>query len=269
MGKAIGLISIKGGVGKTTAVLNLAHSLVSDFGKKVLVIDANFSCPNLNLYLGNTNIKHTIRDVLNSNVKASSAVYEHEHGFHVLPSGFHSGNGNNFMGLKPKVQALKKAYDFVIIDSPPTLNNELYAAIASSDELYAVSTPDLPTLSTTLKAVKAAREKKMNISGMILNKVRGKNYELKTADMERLSGIPVIGVVKDDVMLLDSVAKVKPISLLSPDGDTATTYKKMAAKIAGLKYAEPKWHRRVLANIKDDFSRLSTHKFSSGLLYYK
>ncbi len=269
MGKVIGLISIKGGVGKTTAVINIAHSLASCYGKKVLVIDANFSCPNLNLYLGNTNPKHTVRDVLNSRVKAGSAVYEHEYGFHVLPSSFNVTNGNNFLGLKARVQNFKKYYDFIILDSSPSLSNELLAAIAASDELYAVSTPDLPTLSTTLKAVKVARDKKMNISGLILNKVRGKNYELKPDDMERLSGIPLFGVIKDDVMIPDSVARVKPVTLLSHDSDISEAFRKIAAKIAGVEYEEPRWHRKLFANIKNDFSRLSAHKFSRGLLYYK
>ena len=47
MGKVLGVISIKGGVGKTTLVSNLGASLANDFKKKVLLIDANFNAPNL------------------------------------------------------------------------------------------------------------------------------------------------------------------------------------------------------------------------------
>jgi MinD-like ATPase involved in chromosome partitioning or flagellar assembly len=46
-GKIIGIISIKGGVGKTTAVSNLGAVLANEFGKKVLLVDANFTAPNL------------------------------------------------------------------------------------------------------------------------------------------------------------------------------------------------------------------------------
>jgi len=51
MGKTIGIISIKGGVGKTTTVSALGAALANEFDKKVLLIDANFSAPNLALHL--------------------------------------------------------------------------------------------------------------------------------------------------------------------------------------------------------------------------
>lgn len=268
-GKSVGIISIKGGVGKTTTVLNLAHVLATDYGKKVLVVDANFSSPNVSLHLGSANVKHSIRDVLSQKVKPHSAIYEHDLGFHVIPASINSINGNNFARLKSKVQQLKKDYDFILLDSSPSLNNELLATIVASDELYVVSTPDLPTLGTTLKAVKIAREKKMKISGLILNKVRGKSYELKPKDMERLSGVPLVGVVRDDVRVLEALSKVQPITKLTPYSHVSREYKKIAGKLIGLEHEGPKWHKMIVANIKDDFSRMKTHKFSTGLAYYK
>ena len=49
--KKIGIISIKGGVGKTSTVAALGASLAKDFNKRVLLVDANFSSPNLCLHL--------------------------------------------------------------------------------------------------------------------------------------------------------------------------------------------------------------------------
>ena len=57
IGKVLGLISIKGGVGKTTSVLNIASSLSNDYNKKVVVVDANFSSPNVALHLGSVDHK--------------------------------------------------------------------------------------------------------------------------------------------------------------------------------------------------------------------
>ena len=50
MGKIIGVLSLKGGVGKTSSVVSLGAAL-SHFGKRVLLVDANFSTPNLGIHL--------------------------------------------------------------------------------------------------------------------------------------------------------------------------------------------------------------------------
>ncbi len=267
-GKSIGLISIKGGVGKTTSTINLAHVLANDFDKKVLVIDSNFSAPNVLLHLGNLECKYTLQDVLNKKAKLSDAIYQHDFGFHVMPSSSSNGNTNK-MALKDKVHQLKSYYDIILLDSSPSLNDELLATMSASDELYVLSTPDLPTLSTTLKATKLAKEKKVNINGLILNKVRGKSHEIKPKDMERLSGVPLIGVLKDNVKVLEALSKVKPVTMLSPNSNVSREYKKIAAKLVNSEYKEPPLHKKVLAYLKDDFSNLATHKFSKGLNYYK
>jgi len=51
MGKTIGLISLKGGVGKTTVSAALAVNLAKKHDKKVLLVDANYSAPNLGIHM--------------------------------------------------------------------------------------------------------------------------------------------------------------------------------------------------------------------------
>ncbi|MFH1290833.1 MAG: ParA family protein, partial [Nanoarchaeota archaeon] len=51
MTKTIGVIAIKGGVGKTTISAALATDLANHYGKKVLLVDANYSAPNLGLHM--------------------------------------------------------------------------------------------------------------------------------------------------------------------------------------------------------------------------
>ncbi len=267
-GKAIGVISIKGGVGKTTSVINLANVLANDFNKKVVIIDANFSSPNIALHLGNIDHKYSLGDLLNKKAKLSDVVHEHEFGFHVIPTSLASDSSNK-LRLKQVVQNLKNNYDIVLLDSSPTMNDEILATIMASDELYVVSTPDLPTLTTTLRAVNIAKNNKMKVNGLILNKVRGKDYELKPIDMERLSGVPLIGVINDNVRVLEALDKVKPVTSLSPNSDVSIAYKKLAAKMINAEYREPNLYTKTIAYLKDDFSNLATHDFTKGISYYK
>ena len=73
MGKSIGILSIKGGVGKTSSVIALGDA-ISGFGKKVLLVDGNFSAPNLGIYLNILNPEKTLHDVLDRTADRKSVV---------------------------------------------------------------------------------------------------------------------------------------------------------------------------------------------------
>ena len=266
--KSIGIISIKGGVGKTTSVINLAASLANDYGKKVLVVDANFSSPHIGLHLGSVNHKSNLHDVLNDKVNVMNAVNKHEFGFDFLPSSL-TERPAKYLKLKNKLSELKKNYDFLIIDSSPVLNDEILSTITSSDDLYVASTPDLPTLSTTLRAVKLAKEKGMKINGLILNKVRNNKYEMKKHEMEKLTGVPVVAVLRDDVKFLEALSKVRPLVLYSPNSRESLEFKKLAACMSGENYKDPGLFKKFSGFLKDDFNNFLHHDFRKGFKYYK
>jgi len=249
MGKIIGIISIKGGVGKTTAAVNLAAALANEFQKKVLVVDANFSAPNLGLHLGIVKATNTINDVLADKIDISKAIIRHELGFDIIPAALVPLKKLDPFKLKRKISWLRHKYDVVILDSSPTLNEEMLATMIASDELLVVTSPDYPTLSCTMHAARIAKEKKTPISGLILNKVRGKNFELTIEDIENATNIPVVAVLEDDVRVLEALAAAKPAVLHSPNRDVAVEYKKLAASLVGERYVD----RRLIARIKNFF----------------
>jgi len=237
MGKVIGILSLKGGVGKTTSTVSLGAALAS-IGKKVLLVDANFSAPNLGIHLNILNPEKTIHHVLNGDAKIEEAIYNLED-FDVLPASVYPKKGFNPMKLKEKIRALKLKYDFIIIDSSPSLNSETLAAMVSSDELFVVSTPDFSTLTMTLKAIALARKRGTPIKGLILNKVYNKNFELKLEDLERTSEIPVLAVIPHDVNVLKSQSNFIPANYSRPNSEYGVEYRKFASCLAGEKYESP------------------------------
>ena len=152
MGKTIGVLSLKGGVGKTSVIVALGSTL-SDFGKKVLLIDGNFSAPNLGLHLNIVDPDKTIHHVLNRTANTREAIHKLEN-FDLLPASIFGRTRINPLSLKDRIKHLKRRYDIILIDSPPTLNEEALGIMNASDEIFFVTTPDYPSLSTTLKAVK-------------------------------------------------------------------------------------------------------------------
>lgn len=236
MTKTIGIISIKGGVGKTSIASSLGASLANDFGKKVLVVDANFSAPNLGLHLGLINPDVTLHHVLSDKANPADAVYESEHGFHIIPGALIFKEVNPFK-LKSKLKSLKKYYDVILIDSSPTLNHEILATMIASDELYVVTTPDHVTLSTTLRAIRLAKEKKTPIAGLILNKVYGKNFEIGLKEIEKVCNSKVLAVIPHELEVLEALSKSTPASIHKNSG-SSIELKKLAGALIGEEYQE-------------------------------
>ena len=197
MCKTIGLVSIKGGVGKTTISASLASSLANHFGKKVLLVDANYSAPNLGLHMDIVEPDKTIHHALDNRVHMKSAIHN-KFGVDVIPGNYIYNKRLNYFKLKYKLNILKKDYDFIVIDSSPSMNDEVLSTMFASDLLFLVTTPDYPTMSCTLKTAKMAKQRKIPIAGLIVNKVRDPSYELTLKELEHSTNIPVVARIPDD-----------------------------------------------------------------------
>lgn len=235
MSKTIGIIAIKGGVGKTTISSSLASSLVNHFQKKVLLIDANFSAPNLGLHMDIVSPSKTIHHVLDRKVNIKNAI-QNKFGVDVIPGDYVYNKPLNYFKLKDKLQSIKKDYDFIILDSSPSLNDELLATMLASDALFVVTTPDYPTLSCSLKAAKLAKQRGKPIAGIIINKIRNPRYELTLKEIEQATDIPVIAKIYDDKHAVKSIFTRIPLSLYSKRSPLAKEIKRLSSSLAQAEY---------------------------------
>ena len=244
MGRSIGVISIKGGVGKTSTVVNLGSTLSHKYGKEVLIVDANFTAPNLALHLGIVEPKVSLHDVLRGDADVTKAILKYEKGLYILPCSLLHKRVNP-MRLKRVIDPLKKSFDFIIIDSSPNLNEEMLSTIISSDEIFVVTTPDYPTLSTTMRAVKLAKDKGTPINGLILNKVRNQKFELKLDDIEDATGVPVLAVVPDDVNVLEALSELTPTTLRHLSTDATVEFNKLGAALVNENYEDTRFKTKL------------------------
>lgn len=234
MGKSIGVLSLKGGVGKTSSIVALGDAL-SEFGKKVLLVDGNFSAPNLGLHLNLVEPEITLHHVLNRTAVLKDSIYKLEN-FDLIPASIFTNIRVNPFELRDKIRGLKRKYDIILLDSSPSLNEDAQAVMLASDEVFFVTTPDHATLSTTLKSIKLAKQRDIRINGLILNKVHDKSFELSTRDIENTVGVPVLAVIPYDVNILRSLSEFKPSTRLNPNSKASAEYKKLAGALIGEKY---------------------------------
>ncbi|MBT3405456.1 AAA family ATPase [archaeon] len=241
MVETIGILSLKGGVGKTSSVVALGHAL-SEFGKKVLLLDANFSAPNLGIHLNILNPEKHLHAVMERKIHPKEAVQSLGR-FDILPTKVFSKKVMNPLQLRDRIKNLKRNYDYVLIDSSPALNEETLAAMLASDKIFIVTTPDYSTLSMTLKSIKLAQQRGTKIDGIILNRVYDKDFELSLEDIEKTAEVPVLAVIPHDISMPEAQANFVSLLEHKPKSKGSEEYRKLAAAISGEKYKPKKMKR--------------------------
>ena len=115
----------------------------------------------------------------------------------------------------------------------------------ASDKLLIVTTPDHATLSCTLHAVKVAKQKKVPIIGLIINKSYGKKFELSTEQIEEMTGVPVLAAIPHDIDIPKALSELKPSTFETKNTDAVVEYKKLAAFLVGKSYKDQRFKTKL------------------------
>ena len=186
--KIISVINQKGGVGKTTTVINLAAGL-SMKGKKILVIDLD---PQGNattgLGLSNTvSSENTIYSVLNGNKKISEVIQQTKiPDLNLITSNVDlsgieietAGDSRRAFKLKDELTPIlnnsEASYDYILIDCPPSLSLLTIMALVASDALIVplqtefFALEGLTQLMKTIERIKSNLNPSLKIRGILL-----------------------------------------------------------------------------------------------------
>lgn len=246
MAKIYGIISAKGGVGKTTSAINLAAALNS-FDQDTMVVDANLSTPNVGLHLGAPIVPVTLNHVLSGSANIPDAIYEHYSGLKILPSSLSTKDLKKIRheNLSKITKQLKNFSEHIVLDSSAGLGREALAAINAADEIILVTQAEMPSVTDALKSVKLAEQLNKYVRGFIITKYQGRKTEMSIANIKDMLELPLLGVIPEDKNIQKALALKNAIIYTHPRSKASRAYKKIAKRILGLK-REKSLYQRIL-----------------------
>ena len=247
MGKIVAVVNQKGGVGKTTSAVNLTAAL-HDLGLKVLLVDFD---PQANATSGmgvdKRKIKHSIYDVTINNIPAEQAIIKTEYGDVLPASSDLAGATVELIGTEHRERQLdksladiKKEYDLILIDCPPSLELLTLNGLCAADailvpvqcEYYALE--GLSDLMATLRMVKRKLNPRLEIFGVALTMFDGRtNFSTQVAQEVRrhFPGKVFNSVIPRNVRLAEAPSHGIPVTHYDRSSRGSKAYLSMAEEI--------------------------------------
>lgn len=261
--KTIAITNQKGGVGKTTTTINLGVGLAKE-GRRVLLIDAD---PQGSLTIGLGVQKPDELDVSLGTVMGNiiqdkefdprEGILHHAEGIDFMPSNIELSGVEislfNVMSreyvLKTYVDAVRKDYDYVLIDGMPSLGMMAINTLVAADSVIIPSQPSflsakgLDLLLRSVSRVKRSINQKLRIDGILLTMVDNRTNNAKDIILSLQQGIgqyiPILKTqIPHSVRASESSLYGKSIFAYDPRGKVTMAYEALAKEVMNIERAK-------------------------------
>lgn len=253
MGKIYMIGAMKGGVGKSVSVFNLAYSLQKR-GKRALAVDFDPQA-NLTTCFGAEDVDVAIGDLMMAVIEDEELPEREEYiwernGVGFIPSSIQLSAveaklrlemGTEKM-LATILEPLKGDYDYILIDTSPSLGALNINAMAAADEVIVTVNPQLLAMMglqdflKSVKKIKSRLNEKLNVAGILLTMCDARTILCKTITeqvAETFQGQIRIyeSKIPNTVKVGESVYYSEPLIEYAPDSNACRAYNKLAGEV--------------------------------------
>ena len=238
----ITVTSGKGGVGKTSFIINLGICLAK-LGQKVVIFDADLGMANVDVLL-KASTRYSIVDVIEGNKGINEVISEAPGGISIIAGGSGIQKLANltpaeYNRIMTGFTYLESNYDFVLIDTGAGLSKNVTNFVFASDETIILTTPEPHAITDAYSIIKVILTESRDVDlKLVINKCETPGEG--TQVLKRISGviksflnysIDPIGYIPDSKIVSRSIKEQVPFALSSPSSDAAQAVKGLAEKI--------------------------------------
>jgi len=239
----VSVTSGKGGVGKTSVVVNLAL-LMAGLNRRILVMDCDLGLANVDILL-NLSPEKNLFDVLKGEIELSDVVINTDYGFDVLPASsgvsemanISTGEQGRLLTLLSKLFWM---YDLVLLDTGAGISSSVIRFNQVADENILLVTPEPTSITDAYALTKVLRNRigRTRIH-LLINMVKNRNEGRKVAD--HLSGVidrflevesVYLGHVVSDPHVQQAIRRRQAFSSLFPDSPATDCLREVGKKIS-------------------------------------
>jgi chromosome partitioning protein len=239
----------KGGVGKTTTTLALGSELAR-LGARVLLIDLD---PQASLTEGlgidpNVLSRGSIYEVLlNPDAEPGFATILTDHGVDLIPATLalagaelaFAGRWGREMLLRTALAPLRASYDYILIDSPPSLGLFTINALVAADTLLVPLQAHVYALNAMAQleqTITMARQLNpaLAIGGIVITMVdkrTGVNALIERTARERYGELVFSTTIPLNTKIVEAPAAGEPITVYAKDSSGARAYRALAEEV--------------------------------------
>ena len=228
--QTIAIMGLKGGVGKTTAAINIASELAAD-GQRVLLLELSKQ-GNIGRFFGAS--KTDGMAAVLTGAKMADVIEHTEHeGLDMVASDMSILTAEpGALTLKKALDGIDKDYDFAVIDCEPTFDAATITAIMAADKIYTPLRPDQYSIDAAKELFgQIAQVDKSKIGGAFVPAIGNSkaDQEALAAIKKQIEIMPVM-IHKSPKVERMSWAR-QPVNILSPRSKAAKEYGDLTGQI--------------------------------------